>query len=305
MIQILKDKGGKTPHLALTHNELQGGAANKRNASLLMKSDTSITETIVKALEKILGTDIEKEDVEKAAFYNQLRRQLEVAVREKYAEDDEWCYVEDFNDNVVVFCNSEGIFSSTYSVTDMGVELADMASPVTAVISYEPSQGKMLLSEDAEDKLEEGVYGLVVKSLSNPETISHFEKVFKSVEERKNALKEQIEKAVADAVAPLQEIIKSQKEQLEQFEKAAKDAVQKSRKEALQKAVGDVKAEELMSVVADMNDAGFDVILKSLTTAVEQEQKSEMFVEKGANGSAEVKETEDPTLAILKAKYSK
>lgn len=287
MIQIVKDKGAKTPHLALTHNELQGGAANQRNVSLLMKSETSLTEDIVKALEKILGDDFNKEEVEKATFYRQMARQLETAVREKYAEDDEWCYVEDFNDELVVFCNNEGIFSSTYSVVNGEVMLADMASPVTAVISYEPSAGKMLLSEDAEDKLEEGVYGLVVKSLSNPETIVHFEQVFKSIEERKIALKQEIEKAVAEAVAELQEVIKAKDAEIAAFKEAAKDAVVKSRKEALQKAVGSEKAEELMSVVAGMDDAGFNVILKSVTVAVEEEQKGDMFVEKGVGGKAE------------------
>lgn len=42
-----------TPHLALTHNELQGGAANKRNVSLLMKSDVEMTEDVVKALTEL------------------------------------------------------------------------------------------------------------------------------------------------------------------------------------------------------------------------------------------------------------
>lgn len=36
----------KTPHLALTHRELQGGAANGRNESLLMKSVEEALPTI-------------------------------------------------------------------------------------------------------------------------------------------------------------------------------------------------------------------------------------------------------------------
>lgn len=103
----------------------------------------------------------------------------------------------------------------------------------------------------------------------------------------KSAVEVMVQKAVQEAVAPLQEILKAKEAEIAQFQEKAKESVQKSRKEALQKAVGDIKAEELMSVVADMNDAGFEVILKSVSAASEQEQKSEMFQEVGANGSAE------------------
>jgi hypothetical protein len=48
-----EDVAEVTPHLALTHNELQGGAANQRNVSLLMKSDVEMTEEVVKALTEL------------------------------------------------------------------------------------------------------------------------------------------------------------------------------------------------------------------------------------------------------------
>jgi hypothetical protein len=49
---IIKTKDdSKRPHLALTHKELQGGSANGRNVSLLMKSDVAITDEVEKSLE--------------------------------------------------------------------------------------------------------------------------------------------------------------------------------------------------------------------------------------------------------------
>lgn len=50
---IKSDQDEITPHLALTHMELQQGAANCRNVSLLMKSDVEVTEEVAKALTEL------------------------------------------------------------------------------------------------------------------------------------------------------------------------------------------------------------------------------------------------------------
>ena len=50
---VIKSEDEVTPHLALTHNKLQGGAANMRNVSLLMKSDAEVTEEVAKALTEL------------------------------------------------------------------------------------------------------------------------------------------------------------------------------------------------------------------------------------------------------------
>jgi hypothetical protein len=55
---VIKSEDGseRTPHLALTHKKLQGGSANNRNVSLLMKSDAEMTEDVIKAIAE-LGVD--------------------------------------------------------------------------------------------------------------------------------------------------------------------------------------------------------------------------------------------------------
>lgn len=92
----------------------------------------------------------------------------------------------------------------------------------------------------------------------------------------------------------------------QEIEKKAVEEKLAKREAALCETVGEVKAKELMAVVAGMDDAGFDAILQVASVSMKKEAESEMFTEVGANGSAEVPQEEvNPTLAILKAKYSK
>ena len=63
------------PHLAITHNELQNGAANKRNVSLLLKSDVEIDEETAALIEKVSGVKVE---VTKASYeYLRIRMVLD------------------------------------------------------------------------------------------------------------------------------------------------------------------------------------------------------------------------------------
>lgn len=50
-----------SPHLSITHNELQGGAANGRNVSLLMKNNIDLTQDQINLLKSILGEGQEVE----------------------------------------------------------------------------------------------------------------------------------------------------------------------------------------------------------------------------------------------------
>lgn len=301
---IIKNKndGEKTPHLALTHNDLQGGAANMRNVSLLMKNKDDLGEDVIEVL-KGLGIDLQS--VDKAAFYSKIRDALRDAVKEKYGEEDKWLYVEDFSDSVVIFCNDKGIFSTNYSEVDGMVVVDDLASPVVSVLTYEPTTGKMLLSEDAEDKLEEGVYGLVTKALEKQETVEHFIEVFKSIDEVK-VLEKEIQKAVEAAEAVLKAQLADKEteltkalEKLEAIEKAQKEAVEKSRKAELVAIVGDEEAESLMKAVGGLEDEAFAVIVKSLDAKVSKEDESDLLKEKGVSGEGKADEQEKAGLNLV------
>ena len=308
---VIKDKEGKkSPHLALTHMELQGGSANQRNVSLLMKNKEELTEEVVKALE---GLGIDPQQLNKAAFYSQLRTQLQNAVKEKFGEDDEWLYVEDFNDSVAIFCNDKGVFSVEYSNVNGEITVGDLANPVMSVLSYEPTTGKMLLSEDAEDKLEEGVYGLVTKALENQESVEHFKEVFKSLEQRKQILQEEIQKAVEEAQAVLKAQIVEKEEALQkalsklaEIEQVQKEAVEKSRKDAIAAVEADVeKAAELFKSLEPLSDEAFASVVKALGEKNKQVEESDLFVQKSKQMEVEEPKEENATAVLLKQKYAK
>ena len=293
------DEEKLAPHLALCH-QAQGYSANNRHVSLLMKSDIEMTDEIKKALET-LGLS----DVNKAAFYSQIRTQLQNAVKEKYGDDKDWLYVEDFNDTVVIFCNDKGLWSTDYSIVNGDVSLGELANPVTGVLSYVPATGNMLLSEDAEDKLEEGVYSLVTKALENQESVEHFKEVFKSLEERKQILQEEIQKAVEEAQSVLkaqivekEEALQKALEKLAEIEKAQKEAVEKSRKEKLQAVVG-AEAEELFKAIGELPEEAFAAVVATLEKKAQVEKESDLFIEKGVSGEGDAPKQEEAGLALV------
>lgn len=300
---VIKDKEGKkSPHLALTHKELQGGSANGRNVSLLMKNKEELTDEVIKALESL---GISNQELNKAAFYSQLRITLQNAVKDKFGEKDDWLYVEDFNDSVVIFCNEEGVFSVEYSNVNGEITVGDLANPVIGVMSYEPATGKMLLSEDAEDKLEEGVYSLVTKALENQESVEHFKEVFKSLEERKITLEKEIQKAVEEAQAVLkaqlvekEEALQKALEKLAEIEKAQKEAVEKSRKEKLEAIVG-AEAEELFKAIGELPEEAFAAVVATIEKKAQVEKESDLFKEKGVSGEGDAPKQEEAGLALV------
>jgi hypothetical protein len=293
MSLVIKDKEGKRPHLALCH-EAQGFSANNRSVSLLMKSGVELTEDITKALE-VLG-------INKAAFYSQLRTMLHDAVKMKYGDDDKWLYVEDFSDSVVIFCTEDGVFTTNYSLQSGDVVLDDLADPVKIVVTYEPTNGKMLLSEDAEEKLEEGVYSLVTKALHNDETKEHLLKMFEAQnlikEKEVLALQEEIQKAVAAAEAILKAQVAEKEvalqkalEEVEAFKAEKQEAVSKARKEAIASVEKDeAKAEELFKSLESLAQDAFDVVIKSLKAKEDVVETSDLFIKKSTDVTDETKE---------------
>lgn len=170
-LEINKADNKKTPHLALCH-ESQGFSANNRPVSLLMKSGVEFTEEIKKAL-SALGYDINK------AFYSQVQEQLRGQLQEMYGDDDQWLYIEDFDETQAIFCTEGCLYSVKYSNSDGVVTVDDTATPVTRMISYNPIEGKVELSEQAEDMIEDGTYKLVKKALENPESAERIGNIFK------------------------------------------------------------------------------------------------------------------------------
>lgn len=304
---IIKTKDdSKRPHLALTHATLQGGSANGRNVSLLMKSDIAITDEVEKSL-KALGLD--KSLVNKSMFASKVNDALSSAVREAFGDEDHWLYVEDYNDSIVLFCSEGGLFSVDYTLVDGKVTLGDLAKPMTRSISYEPTSGEMLLSEDAEDKLEEGIYSLVTKALQNKDTQEHLVKMFEAQELKKSEveiLEQEIKKAVDAAEAILKAEIAQKDEalvkalaDLEVFKAEKLEVVAKARKEQLKAVVSDEEAESLYKATELLPEEAFEAVVKSLGNKAKDEKNSDLFKEKGVSGEGEPKKQEDAGLALV------
>lgn len=150
----------KTPHLALTH-EAQGYSANNRHVSLLMKSDgIEYTPELLKAMTD-LGLEI-TDDIQKEVFYNQKMRELQTLVNENYGDDKEYysTWIVDFSDSLIIFNGKDGMFAVGYSGEEGNYSLDYTAKPVVTITSYQITDGKMEISEEAEDALEEGVLTL-------------------------------------------------------------------------------------------------------------------------------------------------
>lgn len=188
------EKGGdkKTPHLAICHTD-QGGSANNRHVSLLMKSkatDVVLSKATLAAIEKF-GVQNFSEEIQKAFSANTKRALLQGALKEDYADSDEWLYVEDYTDTMVVFsvcdCDSYKLLQTTYEIDDATakVTVGGSAVPVIAFTEYMVTEGKIEISETVEDRLESGMYQIVQKAMKRIENEASVMDILKATKKKK------------------------------------------------------------------------------------------------------------------------
>lgn len=304
IVKTQKDEKRK-PHLALTH-EMQGGAANQRNVSLLLKSDIEITEDIAKLIKSVTGEEVE---VTKAS-YQTLRNAIQESLDEKYKEERwDWLYVEDFDEVNVIFTKGDGLFYTSYEADGLSVTVGDTATSVNRVVSYRESDGELILSQDPMG-LDSSVHSLIVKSF---ESISNNEKikdVFKSKLERGKKQMDEIQKAVEQATAGMKTDLEKANadlakalETIKEFEKQAKEKRDASRLEVVKAVVKDEeKVQEFLKATDALEDEAFDVVVKSLKEKEEQMEGSDLFIQKSTGSEGEDKVPGH--VAILQKKYS-
>ena len=279
-------------HVALCHKD--NPAANLYT-TLLTKSTGDITDTQV--AEQIAL-------IEKAKYNSQVKAAIESAISEKY--DDDWLYVEDYNDTVVIFWKDDSLYSVAYTVDqDENYILAETANEVKREYIYSPT-GKVEISEDAEKKLEEGVYVLVAKALSTPETIGRAEQALATYNKKKEKMQEEIQKAVEakDAeIAKLQADMASLQEIVKAAEAEKKANTLKSR-EGQVAALLKEGAVELVKSTETLNDEAFAQIVKALgvqKAAIEESGLMNEISNPGAGAAQEINKTQE----IIKARYAK
>lgn len=267
----------KSPHLAMTH-EIQGGASNGRNLSLLMKADAEIDEDTAKLIEKVSGVKVQ---VTKAS-YEALREKLSEAVKKFESKEYDWTWVVDFDESTVVFSNNSGIFYTTYTVTGLEVEVGNEATEVSRVVSYVEGENKVVLSDSLEG-IDSGVRSLIVKSFDSISKNEKLVDVFKS--KKGNQMQVEIEKAVDEATKVLkadlenaQALLKEAQEQVASYEKAAQEQKEAFRKAAISEAVSDeAQVEALLKSTAVLDDESFSTVVASLKAKAEVVENSDLF----------------------------
>lgn len=119
-----------------------------------------------------------------------------------------------------------------------------------------------------------------------------------------------VQKAVQEALAPVQKALEEAQEEIKVFKAAQVEAVEKSRKDALAAVMGadNAELEAEFAIVKSLDQAVFDLVLKSKKAAYEALEKSTMFNEVGVSGEADQKanaDGESPEMKIIKQKASK
>ena len=280
-------------HVALCSKDNPGA---NNYTTICLKSTEGITDTQV--AEQIAL-------IEKAKYSSQVKAAIESALREKY-DDNEWVYVEDYNDTEVIFWKDDSLYSVAYTVDrDENYILAEIANEVKREYIYSPT-GKVEISEDAEKKLEEGVYALVAKALSTPETIGRAEQALATYNKKKEKMQEEIQKAVEakDAeIAKLQADMASLQEIVKAAEAEKKANTLKSR-EGQVAALLKEGAVELVKSTETLNDEAFAQIVKALSVqkaAIEESDLMNEISNPGAGVAQEINKTQE----IIKARYAK
>lgn len=285
-LDIKKDGDEKTPHLAICH-EGQGGSANNRHISLLMKSDSiELTDEVMKSIEKF-GVENFPEDIQKAMSMRNSKMLLENAIKEAYCDKDEWLCVEDWKDGQVYFSTGDydgwEMMVTSFTMTEEGVvTVGDTASPVVQITDYMIVDGKVKLSEEAEDKLETGMYEIVSKSINKADAqLKLFKAVTESLEKASTSIVADSDdinvnksKDVENPLEINQEILKSSEVQAliaAEIEKATKQ--QNERIEQLEKAKEKAEQErlELIKAQEEADKAQMLEVFKGYSFVTEEE----------------------------------
>ena len=283
-------------HVALV-GPLVGSAANEYT-TLLTKSTKEITDQQV-ASELAL--------IEKAKLDSKIRQELQDAVKAKFQDDDdEWLYLEDFDDSRVFFWRENSLYVANYSVDNNEQFIVEDTATSVEKEWFYVETGKVILSEVAKDKLEDGEYVLVNKALNNPETNTRVEKALVAFTEKKEKMQEEIQKAVAakdTEIAALQAELAKAQEIVKAAEAEKKANMLKAREAKVQEFLKD-GAVELVKSTEALDEEAFEQVLKALGVQKAAVEESGLMDEMSNPNAAEVQEV-NKTAEIIKAKYAK
>ena len=291
------DFSSEGAHIALV-GPIVGGPANQQKTVLWKSTSTDdITDQQV-ASELAL--------IEKAKLNSQIRQELSDAVKSKFQDDDEWLYLEDFDDSRVFFWRENSLYVANYSVDNNEQFIVEDTATSVEKEWFYVETGKVILSEVAKDKLEDGEYVLVNKALNNPETNTRVEKALVAFTEKKEKMQEEIQKAVAakdTEIAALQAELAKAQEIVKAAEAEKKANMLKAREAKVQEFLKD-GAVELVKSTEALDEEAFEQVLKALGVQKAAVEESGLMDEMSNPNAAEVQQI-SKTAEIIKAKYAK
>lgn len=314
-IEIEEKEVSISPHLSLTHMQIQDGAANGRNVSLLMKSDlSSLTDRQIHLLKSIVGA----EEIEKTSSRGK-RKALQEALSNI---NSEYCVL-DFDDEIVVFehFSYDGyyIYASEYSIRGNKAILSGNIRKVNEVVSYENESGSIVLSEKIDEDISADVLSLIKSSLPTLNGNKKVRDVFKTkYEEGVKLMKEEIQKAVDAALSPMKEELQKAQTQLakaveerekaeaalQELAKSVEASKQAARLDKLKEVIADKEqAEALQKSLAEVSDEIFEQVFKSLQSKNEVIESSGLFCQSSTETDSDAPQ-ESYTAKLLKQKYA-
>ena len=297
---------GESAHIALVSKE-QGGPANGADYSLILKNTEGRSQEFIEKASKIQVTMDIVEFIER--FFSVWGSDALVLAslmgyeKEESEDDDDWDYDEWIQEKV----NSFQILK--------GLNEAD--NKVSALSKLTEQDYLSVLTDQA--VIEKALTELAKGSTPKADTSTKVEntKVEASASRKKNkeknmtqATPEMVEKsaltAIEKAMQETQVELQKAKELVKQYEAEKKQAIVKSKTDAVTAVVKDEKqaaviAKAALALESDEDFTAFVEVVKALQAQVEA---SDAFKEIGASGSAEEKKQESSLTQAIKAKYA-
>jgi len=296
---------GESAHIALVSKE-QGGPANGADYSLILKNTEGRSQEFIEKASKIQVTMDIVEFIER--FFSVWGSDALVLAslmgyEKEESEDDDWDYDEWIQEKV----NSFQILK--------GLNEAD--NKVSALSKLTEEDYLSVLTDQA--VIEKALTELAKGSVPKVDTSTKVEntKVEASASRKKNkeknmtqATPEMVEKSALTAIEKqMQETqveLQKAKELVKQYEDEKKQAIVKSKTDAVTAVVKDEKQAAVITKAAlalesDEDFTAFVEVVKALQAQVEA---SDAFKEIGASGSAEEKKQESSLTQAIKAKYA-
>lgn len=298
-------------HLALCSKSQ--GAANNWNKALIMKGHKFSPEMIQKMqsvqVEMSLPDFLEKffylweDDAKALAVLMGYQAPIEI-------EDEQAEYMEDFDKWVEDRFESFAVIKSLHKAKNLPTALSKLTED-----QYMSVLNDQVVIEKALTEFATGSKSEADTSATNVEKTKVEASASKTkTKKEKNMTQATPEMVEKSQLTVLEKAMEDQKVQLQkaldmvaQFEEAGKQAVIKSKTDAVNAVIKDEKQAAVLVKAALAMDTqeDFEALVQVIKSLVEQVEKSELFTEVGASGSAgETKADEHKVTQILKAKFS-